>query len=92
MPGAALTVTRVDVDALTAQDVDEWSAMFAAQPTPSNPFLALPWVRGWYHAYVPASASRHLFFVRDDRSGELVGIAPCIGRPCISGGSFSSAG
>ena len=74
--GTSLSVTRVDIDSLTAKETVEWSALFAAQPSPSNPFLALPWVRGWYHAYVPRSEHRRLLFVRDERSGDLMGIAP----------------
>ena len=73
--GALLSVTRVDIDCLTPGEVAEWAALFAAQPSPSNPFLALPWVRGWYHAYVPQER-RHLLFVRHERSGDLLGIAP----------------
>lgn len=74
--GVSLRVTRVDVDSLTAGEVAEWSTLFAAQPSPSNPFLAMPWVRAWYHAYVPEEERRHLLWVRDERTGELLGIAP----------------
>lgn len=76
----SLRVEKVLADQLSEEHVEGWEKLYEGQPTPSNPFLALPWVLGWYDSWVSDAADRVVLIVRQDRAGsaasDIVAIAP----------------
>ena len=73
----------LDVTALSAALVDRelmaaWRRLYAAQPAPSNPFLAPAWVLGWYDRYVRPQDQVLLVVRRPGAPGPdgVVAIAP----------------
>lgn len=53
--------------------LEEWRALFAAQPAPANPFLHPLWVLGWLRTY---GVEPVIHLVRREDTGELVGVVP----------------
>lgn len=78
----ALTVATLRSAEPPAAVLDEWRALFAAQPGPANPFLHPAWILGWLRAY---DAEPVIHLVRRDDTGELVGIAPHWIQPVAMG-------
>lgn len=70
-----VVVASTHIDQLTPRDHADWTALFAAQPGPANPFLSPAWIVGWYRHYTH-EADRLLFLMRHRVTQQLLGVAP----------------
>lgn len=74
-----LAVTAVAPHQLTCEVAAAWSRLFSEQPAPSNPFLSMAWVLGWYEAFVTPEDRLVLVVQRElpeGGLGEVVAVAP----------------
>jgi hypothetical protein len=80
---SSYVVSGLSPDRLDEEFLQAWDALFEAQPVPSNPFLARPWVLRWYDHFVQP-ADRVILVVRAAGGGAVVGIVPMhLHRPGI---------
>lgn len=72
---ARVEVTARPADALSADELEEWRELEAAEVS-ANPFLVPEWVLTWYRCFVPKPSDRLVLLVRVRATGELIGLAP----------------